>query len=186
MEIAAQKCFVGDRAGRGPRRQRLPLGGQEPPDDARGHLARHGLLDREHVGAGLIERLAPHLDAARRANQLGGKAQASARAPHTAAHQVRDIERAADRRRILERGAAVAPHQVAAPHREPLDPREPVDDFFGDAVGEIEIVRVARAGLEVENGDAVGRGRRGDRPNAAARRRRAVGALGERGPRREN
>lgn len=102
-------------------------------------------------------------------------AQAAAGPPYTARHQIRYVQGPSDGSQVVHGAPAEAMYGMPALDLEALDVTQPSDDLFGQAVGQIVVVGIARSVVEVQHRDAVGiRARFGW---ARARRRHAIRAL---------
>ena len=177
-EVGAVCVVVGGWGSGEPR----ALGAREPPAHGLDDPHCHGVLHGEHVPNRLIVGVRPHVVARRRFRHLDGDTHALARVPQGALQHVPHAQLAAHALRVGGTARPEAQCRVATRDAQPGNVAQPRDQLFGDAFGQGDVGRVARAGRQVKDGQRR-RALDGDRTcgrrlGAGARRRRAVGALG--------
>lgn len=132
--------------------QRTLLAGRQAQRHGIDHRARHPVLQREDVRERSVVAVRPLLVAAGCLDQLHVDADLIAGATHAALDHVADAEGARGLRNV-DGAVAVAEGRVARDHRQAVDLRQVGHQVFGDAVGEIELLRIVAHVLERQHQD---------------------------------
>src|SRR2546421_57481 len=155
------------------------LGRGQLAGDGGGDLASDLLLKSEQVRCGPVVGLAPDSEPTRRVDEARDDAHARAGATQTSLNEMTDSHRVPHRDPVVRRGLPKPAYALPACllDQDATDISEARSDLLCQPVGEIRVRGVGGQVVEVQHRDAV-RDRRYGTDRGAARRRRAVGALG--------
>ena len=158
----ALQCFV---------RARIRLVGRRPGQcdlECHGNGGRDVVLNREHVCELTVVAFRPQMGAILGGDQLCGDPHAAPRSPDAPFEDVGHVESTSDPPDVFV-FALERKRRCARDHFQSRDMREHVDDFFGESVAEILVIRIAAHVCEGQHGD---RGLRVYRRDSAGLRQR--------------